>query len=201
MRLLSLFVPGMALAMCVGVLAQGTTYKLGKTPSQEEIRAWDIDISPDGKGLPPGSGTAKEGAAIYVQRCAKCHGRDGEQQIMGFSMPGSALVGRGPNNTPRPPGEPLATIYWDHINRAMPRYEEGTLSANEVYALTAFVLYWQGIIQQSDVMDANSLPKVRMPSRTPFLPAPPDIKQSMSCDPNLLRCVDYWEKLAGKEKK
>ena len=155
---------------------------------------------PGWKGTPAGEWNAKEGAAIYLQKCAKCHGRDGEQQIMGFSSPNSVLVPRTPNGAPRPPSQPLATIYWDHINRAMPRYEEGSLSANEVYALTALLLYWHGIIQQSDVMDAKSLPKVQMPNQDGFVPAPPDLKQSLSCDPQLLRCVEYWKKLAGKEK-
>jgi hypothetical protein len=183
--LLKLFVPGMALAVCVGALAQGPTYKLGRTPSEEEIRAWDIAISPDGKELPPGSGTAKEGAIIYAQKCTKCHGPAGEA-----TPSGSGLVRRiGPNNTPSPIW-PLATTLWDHINRAMPRYEAGSLSANEVYSLTALLLYWNSVIQQSDVMDAKSLPKVQMPNRTMFVPLHPNYKQYMACNPNLVKCFD-----------
>ena len=200
MRYFNLLVPGMALALCAGAMAQGTTYHLGRTPAPEEIRAWDIAVTPDGKGLPPGKGTAVEGAILFAQKCASCHGRAGDQQIMGFSMPGSVLVRRtGPNNTPTP-SQPLATIYWDHINRAMPRYEEGSLSPDQVYALTALLLYWFGVIQQTDVMDASTLPKVQMPTRNGFVPAPSDLKQSLSCDPQLLRCVEYWKKMAEKKK-
>ena len=202
MRYFSLIVPAILLVMSVEALAQGTTYHLGRTPTPEEIHAWDIAISPDGKGLPPGRGTAVEGAILYAEKCAKCHGQAGEQQFMGFSSPGTVLVRRtAPNSPPRPPSQPLATIYWDHINRAMPKYEEGSLSANEVYALTALLLYWYGVIQQGDVMDAQTLPKVQMPNRNAFIPAPSDLKQSMSCDPQLLRCVEYWKKMAEEKKK
>ena len=201
MRNFRLFVPGIILAMCVGALAQETNYKLGRTPSEDEIRAWNIDISPEGKGLPPGKGTAAEGAILYAQKCAKCHGPTGEEQLyMGFCCSTRGLVPRrGPNNTPSPSWA-LATTLWDRINRAMPRFEEGSLSANDVYALTALILFWNGVIQGNDVMDAQSLPQVPMPNRKAFIPAPPDLKQSLSCDPQLLRCVEHWKKIAEAEK-
>ena len=142
-----------------------------------------------------------EGMAIYALKCAKCHGQTGELPVYGFSFPGPALVRRtGPESTPRPPSQPFATISWDHINRAMPRYEEGSLSADEVYAVTALLLYWNGVIQRDDVMNAETLPKVQMPNRDRFIPAPPDIEESMSCSPELMRCVEYWEKIAEAEK-
>jgi hypothetical protein len=189
--LLNLLVPGMALAMCVGALAQGPTYKLGRTPSEEEIRAWDIAISPQGTELPQGSGSAKEGAMIFAQKCMKCHGPTGKGGGVGGVFvspagPGGAIVTeKGP-----PFNFPLATSLWDAINRSMPRYEEGSLSANQVYALTAVLLYWNGVIQEGDVMDAKSLPKIQMPGRSIFVPAHPDYKQYMSCNPNLLKCLN-----------
>ena len=168
-------VPVMALAAAVTALAQMPTYKLGRTPNAEEIRAWDISVGPAGKELPPGKGTAKEGAPIYAQKCAACHGPTGAEG------PADRLVGgKGTINTPHPVRTigsfyPFATTIWDHINRGMPRYGgEGTLTANEVYALTALLLYWNGIIQESDLMDAQSLPKVAMPNRNGFLPLRPE---------------------------
>ena len=175
---LDLLVPLMVLASCVAALAQTPVYNLGRTPSDEEIRAMDITISPSGKGLPPGSGTAKEGAKIYAQQCAYCHGPTGAE---GRTLPGapnlwpySSARGRVPPSLLGVKGatlhgiwqSPVATTIWDYINRAMPPRTELSLSADEVYALTALLLHWNGIIQESDVIDAKSLPKIQMPIRT-----------------------------------
>ncbi|MBI2815731.1 MAG: cytochrome c [Acidobacteria bacterium] len=174
---LSLLMPVVGLAACVTALAQTPTYKLGTTPSAEEIRAWDISIGPAGKELPPGSGTAKEGAKIYAQKCAQCHGPTGREG------PNSRLVGgQGTLTTPDPVRTigsywPFATTIWDYTNRAMPPNEEGSLTANEVYALTAFMLYRNGIIQESAVLDAKTLPKINMPNRNNFIPLWPDGKR------------------------
>jgi S-disulfanyl-L-cysteine oxidoreductase SoxD len=158
---------------CVAALAQGPTYNLGRTPSEKEIRTWDIAIGPEGKELPPGSGTAKEGAPIFAKKCAVCHGPTLEGSKAGPRLAG----GRGTLATPhsvRTIGSfwPFATTIWDYVNRAMPRLQEGSLSADEVYAVTAFLLYKNDIIQESDVIDAKSLPKVQMPNRNGFVPAP-----------------------------
>ena len=163
MRGFNLLVPVMALATCIGALAQSPTYHQGRTPRAEEIRAWDISIAPAGKELPPGSGTAKEGAKIYAQRCAQCHGPNGEggpaipaATLPGLGMGPAAFLplvgGKGTLTTPNPVitiGSywPFATTIWDYINRAMPPKKEGSLSADEVYALTAVLLYWNAIIQ------------------------------------------------------
>ncbi len=154
-------------------LAQTPTYNLGRTPSAEEIRAWDIAIAPAGKELPPGSGTAKEGAPIYAQKCAQCHGPTGTEAKF---LHGALVGGKGTLASPRALRTvgsfwPYATTLWDWINRAMPLYEEGSLSPDQVYALTAFLLYRNDIIKESDVMDAKSLPKVQMPNRNGFVPA------------------------------
>ena len=170
--ILNLLVPVMALAACVAALAQTPTYNLGKTPTQEEIKAWDIKpaIGPDGKGLPPGSGTAKEGARIYAQQCAYCHGPTGTEEGQGIMNRPPLVGGKGTSSTLHPEplgiaGRPFATTLWDYVNLAMPFYKPGSLSADEVYSVTALLLYWNGIIQETAVLDAKSLPKVQMPKR------------------------------------
>jgi mono/diheme cytochrome c family protein len=172
MRCSSLLVPLMALAACGAALAQTPAYSnVGRTPSKEEIQAWDISIGPEGKELPPGSGTAKEGAGIYAKKCAACHGPTAE----GSPLAPRLLGGKGTLNTLYPVRTigsywPFATTVWDYIHRAMPPNQGGSLSADELYALTAFVLYRNDIIKESDVIDAKSLPKVQMPNRDGFIP-------------------------------
>ena len=161
------FVLVLALAAATEGLAQLPNYGVGRTPTPEEIRARDVNVGPAGKELPPGRGTAKEGAAIFEKRCAHCHGVNGEStnsQFPVLSGPNAKLV-----------TYPFATTIWDFINTAMPRrvpdigLREGTLTADEVYALTSFILYRNNIIKETDVLDASSLPKVKMPKRDPHL--------------------------------
>ena len=174
----------MVLEMCPIGSAQSPTYGLGRTPTAEEIRAWDIAISPTEKELPPGRGTAKEGAQLYVQKgCAGCHGRTGS----GGQAP-TLISSKGASKTSAPClapcvndanamalHSPFATTIWDYINRGMPLGKEGTLSADEAYALTAFLLYKNDVIQEDEVLDAQSLPKVKMPNRDGFA-LPPEWK-------------------------
>ena len=177
----NLLVPGMALVLnvaCVAALAQTPTYNLGRTPSADEIRAWDIAIGPAGKELPPGSGTAQDGAKLYAQKCAQCHGPTGAEMAV-YHRP--LVGGKGSLTTTQPVKSignywAFATTLWDYINRAMPRTEEGSLQPGEVYALTAFLLFQNGIIQESDVLDAKSLPKIPMPNRNGFVPPRPEWK-------------------------
>ena len=169
----SLFAVVITLAICVPGRAQGRTYRLGSTPSEEEIKARDIAISPDGKELPPGSGTAKEGATIFAQKCAACHGPNGNG---GGLTRGIVPLG---NAKPVKIGfslVPYATTVWDFISRAMPQSKPGSLTVNEAYAATAYVLYRNDIIKETDVLDAKTLPQVRMPNRDNFLPAEPGWK-------------------------
>ena len=178
MRSLRLLLPVMILGVCHAGWAQSPTYGLGRTPSAEEIRAWDIAISPTGKELPPGSGTAKEGAQLYAQKCAACHGATGS----GGKAP-TLIRSKSTSTTSAPSNEqpclapcvregnvmalhsPYATTLWDYINRGMPFLQEGMLKPNEVYALTAFLLYKNGVIQEDDVLDAQTLPQIKMPNR------------------------------------
>ena len=184
MRLLRL----LPLVMILGGLchigwAQSPTYGVGRTPSAEEIRAWDISISPTGKELPPGRGTAKEGAQFYVQKgCAGCHGATGSggrapNLIRRNGMPANPAPGAMAGMEMGAPGimalrSPFGATIWDYINRGMPLNKEGTLNADEVYALTAFLLYKNDVIQEDEVIDAQSLPKVKMPNRDGFAPPP-----------------------------
>ena len=169
-----LLLPGMVLAACATALAQTPGYKnIGRTPTQSEIQAWDIAIGPDGKGLPPGSGSAKDGAAVYAQKCASCHGADAEGGPIGprLAIGKESLDSLKTNHPVRGLVYwPFATTIWDYINRAMPRNQAGTLSANEVYALTAYVLFRCGVLKETDVLDAKTLPKVQMPNRNGFVP-------------------------------
>src|ERR1019366_9257440 len=117
----------------------------------------DTAVGLEGKELPPGSGTAKQGAPIYAQKCAGCHGANGERRTVTAVLVG----GQGTLKDPSPVKSigsyyPFATPIWDYINRAMPNNSEGSLSAEEVYALTAFLLYKNGIIKEDEVMDAKT---------------------------------------------
>ena len=164
---------------------QSPTYGLGRTPSADEIRAWDIAISPTGKELPPGQGTAKEGAVLYVRKgCAGCHGATGSggHAPTLISRKGTQTASSVPCLAPcvndgnsMGVHSPFATTIWDYINRGMPLGKEGSLSPNEVYALTAFLLYKNDVIKEDEVMDAQSLPKVKMPNRDGFA-LPPEWK-------------------------
>ena len=147
-----------ALASGATALAQMPTYHLGRAPTAEEIRALDRIVGPAGKELLPGKGTAKEGAPIFAKRCAHCHGANGEGGRQFPRLAGADL-------------HPFATTYWSMISSSMPRslpdaaVREGTLSPDEVYALTAFILYKNNIIKEDDVLNQNSLPRVHMPTR------------------------------------
>ena len=154
--------------------AQSPTFGLGRTPTQEEVRAWDISISPTGEELPEGSGTAEQGALIYRRNCARCHGADGTDG----RAPRLIKSARGSDDDPwsygriLPIRSPYATTVWDYINRGMPLNREGSLDVDEVYAITALLLYWNGLIGENEVMDAQSLPAVQMPNRDTWAPLP-----------------------------
>ena len=162
------------LLLGTSALAQSATYGVGRTPSPEEIRAWDISIGPTGAELPPGRGTAKEGAQLYMQKgCAACHGKTGTEgtapNLKGKADPKSDTWERG---RILPIRAPYATTVWDYINRGMPLGREGTLTADEVYALTAFLLNINDVIPEDQVLDAQSLPKVKMPLGDRFASLP-----------------------------
>ena len=171
----------LAVTTCTVAIAQTPSYPgVGRTPTVEEIRAVDIAVSTDGKELPPGSGSAKQGAAIYAAKCASCHGPNGEGQPREQMPPNGRLArrlvgGQGTLTTTNPVKTvgsyyPFATTLWDYIRRAMPPYQEESLTPDEVYALTALLLHRNGIVGETDVLDARTLPKVQMPNRNGFVP-------------------------------
>jgi len=176
MRFSSRLAFGIVLIVATASLAQTPSYtNVGRTPTKEEIQAWDISVGPDGKGLPPGQGTAKDGAPIYAAKCAVCHGPAGEGAKIGPRLVGGT-ADLETLTTLRPVRSiggywPYATTVWDFINRAMPRGQGGTLTATELYALTAWILAKSNIIKEDDVLDAKTLPKVQMPNRNGFVPA------------------------------
>ena len=158
------------------VLAQ-SSYNVGRPLTQEEIKSFDFMIGPEGKELPPGHGTAKEGAVVFAKRCAVCHGENGQGGIVRRLVIGSpGHPHRGPFSDTEKDGPsyyPYPTIAWDYINRAMPASKPGSLTPDEVYAVVAFLYYRNGIIEENEVLDAKSLPKVQMPNRDGFVPAVP----------------------------
>ena len=142
---------------------------LGKPLTAAELAAWDISIQPDGTGLPPGSGTPAQGAKIFAQKCALCHGENGKG---GTS---AALVGGAPLTNGIETPKTIAnfwgysTTVFDFIRRAMPWQQPRTLSNDEVYALTAYILSINKLIGENDAMNAETLPKVKMPNRDGFI--------------------------------
>jgi mono/diheme cytochrome c family protein len=167
-----------AAAVCAyaSAIAGAQSYGVGRPLSPDEIRTHDVLIPPSGAGLPPGKGTAEQGKPLYATHCARCHGatgREGPEDVLVGGI-GSLATGR-PQKTV---GSywPYATTLWDYLNRAMPFDRPGILSADDVYALTAYLLHLNGIVSATDVMNATSLPKVRMPNREGFVPdARPDV--------------------------
>ena len=162
-------------------------YGLGRPISAQELAAWDIDVRADGAGLPPGCGSVQQGAQVYAQKCAACHGDNGE----GRPVPGAVggfdklVGGAGTLNTATPVATigsywPYATTLFDYVRRAMPFTEPQSLTADETYAVSAYLLFLNHIIAQDAVLDAKSLPQVRMPNRGGFIEEDPrpDVKSA-----------------------
>jgi cytochrome c len=161
--------PALVFALASPVFAQQSP-NLGKSISPEDLASWDISIGPDGAGLPPGSGTAKQGEAVFAAKCQACHGEKGD------GRPNDRLVGgQGSLAGDKPPIKtvgsywPYATTLFDYIRRAMPFNESKSLTNDEVYGVVAYLLNLNGVIPESDTMNAQSLPKVAMPNRDGFI--------------------------------
>ena len=146
---------------------------LGKPINPAEIAAWDINILPDGTGLPPGSGTPAEGARVYAAKCSACHGQNGKGGA------NAALAGGNPIKDMESEKTianfwPFATTVFDYIRRAMPWRQPRSLTNDEVYALTAYIFSINKLIGENDAMSAQTLPKVQMPNRGGFIIRFPD---------------------------
>lgn len=148
----------------------GNSPGLGHSISPEEIAAWDISVFPDGEGLPKGEGSVKEGETLYKSQCIACHGENGLGTATGDQLAGAqmALTSDYPEKTI---GSywPYATTVFDVVRRSMPMTAPGSLNDNEVYAVTAYLLYLNKLIDKNDVMNALTLPKVKMPNEDGFI--------------------------------
>ena len=147
---------------------------LGVTPSPDLIAAWDISVAVDGTGLPPGSGTAIEGAPLYTRHCLACHGQEGEGLLNDRLAGGHGTIGGTAATKTVGSYWPYATTIFDYIRRAMPYLQPQSLRDDETYALTAYLLSVNGIINDDQVMNAETLPEVEMPNRNNFVLAYPE---------------------------
>lgn len=162
--------PALLLVLSAADLPPSPTNGIGRTALPEEIQAWDIDIRPDGAGLPTGHGTAREGEAIYIERCASCHGEFGE----GAGRYPVLVGGQGSLKNDRPEKTigsfwPYASTVFDYVRRAMPYGNAQSLTADETYAITAWLLQQNEIIPDQDSeLNERTLATVRMPNEPSF---------------------------------
>ncbi len=154
--------------------AQPRSLGIGRPATPAQIAGWNIDVSPDGAGLPAGHGTAGEGKSIYATACASCHGAAGQG---GSVFPGPRLAGGRDSLTTAHPVKtvgsywPFATTLFDYIRRAMPYTAPESLSPDQLYSVTAYVLFLNEIVAEDAPLDRTTLPAIRMPNRHGFRPA------------------------------
>jgi mono/diheme cytochrome c family protein len=154
-----------------GAAFAGEDYGLGRNAAPSEIAGWDIDVAPDGTGLPPGKGDVRQGAQIFADRCAACHGANGEGKPMDRLVGGAGTIASAKPVKTVGSYWPYATTLYDFIHRAMPFNAPQSLSPDEVYAVSAYVLYLNHLVAADAVLDAETLPKVAMPNRGAFVSA------------------------------
>jgi cytochrome c len=167
----------LALSLAAGAAAaEGPN--LGKPIDPADVVAWDITILPDGSGLPSGAGAPADGARLYAEKCTQCHGPDGKGGVAGVTA--APLVGGGPITDISASMKTIANFWpyaptlFDYIRRAMPWQQPMSLTNDEVYALTAYILAQNKLVGENDTMNAETLPKVRMPNRDGFIVRFPD---------------------------
>lgn len=167
-RTISSFLVIGSIVSCTSSYQSSGPVGIGKPISENQIRLWNIDVGPRGEGLPTGSGSAITGEVLYQQQCASCHGDKGQGAIA------NRLVGGGALNTSTPVKTigsywPYSTTIFDYTRRAMPHNAPQSLTNDQVYAATAYILYLNKIISKDAVMDAKTLPLVKMPNRDGFI--------------------------------
>jgi cytochrome c len=178
-----------ATAAAAGAAEPGA-FGYGRIATPEEIAGWDIDVrGDDGAGLPPGNGSVAKGAEVFAEQCAACHGTFGEGEGRFPKLVG----GTGTLKLDRPEPTvgsywPFAPTLWDYVNRAMPMQAPHTLSADDVYALTAYILNLNNIVPAEFVADRDSLPKVKMPNRDSFVWTDP--RPDTMAKPCMSACAD-----------
>jgi cytochrome c len=170
----------LAIAACLLALASGAdvaraeTPHLGRPVSPADLAAWDINVLPDGRNLPPGRGTAADGAKTFAEKCALCHGENGAGGHAARLIGGPAKASLDPGSKTIANYWPYATTLFDLIRRSMPFTQPRSLTNEEVYGLVAYILAGNKLIGAEDEINATTLPNVRMPNRDNFVPQYPD---------------------------
>ncbi|MGH6713869.1 MAG: c-type cytochrome [Bradyrhizobium sp.] len=160
-------------ALCVSALSvRSDASEFGRPATAADIAVWDIDVRPDGKGLPSGRGTVSQGRSVYDENCAACHGENGRDGIKDRLVGGQGTLTS--DNPIKTIGSfwPYATTLFDYVHRAMPYQAPGSLTADETYAVAAYLLSLNGILPPDGSLDRDSLPRVKMPNRDGFVPDP-----------------------------
>lgn len=147
-------------------------FDFGRPATPDEIKLWDIDVRPDGKGLPDGSGTAAQGKQVFADNCAACHGDHGQGGLRDRLVGGQGTLASDMPVKTVGSFWPYATTLFDYIHRAMPFPTPGSLSVDETYAVTAYILSLNGIVPADGKLDEAILSKIRMPNRDGFVPVP-----------------------------
>ena len=160
-------------AIAAGCLASSAlAYDFGRRATPDEIKLWDIDVRPDGKGLPAGSGTVAHGKSVFEENCAACHGAGGQGGIKDRLVGGQGTLASDQPIKTVGSFWPYATTLFDYIHRAMPYQAPGSLSVDDTYAVAAYILSLNGILPADGKLDQETLPKVKMPNRDGFIPEP-----------------------------
>ena len=165
---------GAARERALGEIAHLPEFGFGEAAGPERIAAWDIDIGPDGEGLPAGRGSVERGETLYRLQCVQCHGLRGEGadfEALAGRVPGDAFPFAEQWRYPITVGSywPYATTLFDYLRRAMPQAAPGTLPPDDVYSLTAYVLHLNDLLEPGATLDADSLPRIVMPARDRFV--------------------------------
>jgi cytochrome c len=168
------FITGVLTIVLGGVVLAQKPLGIGRPATVDEIKRLDIDVMPDGRGLPPGKGSVADGAKVYATKCASCHGKGGEgasaERLVGTDSGKNFDFATNPKLV-KAVGNywPYATTLYDYTFRAMPFMQPGTLTPDETYAVTAYILSLNKIVGDDAVLDAATLPKVQMPARNRFV--------------------------------
>ncbi len=164
--------PVLGAVVAASLVSPAFAYDFGRPATPNEIELWDMDVRPDGKGLPEGSGTVAHGKVVYDENCEACHGPNGQGGIKDRLVGGQGTLASA--NPVKTVGSfwPYATTLYDYIHRAMPYPAPGSLSADDTYAVTAYILSLNGLLPADVNLDKETLPKIKMPNRDGFIPDP-----------------------------